>query len=235
MRIVWLFTLLSVIPIISGSPASAQNPGQILDFFVGQIDREIARQQIRQIQRQQKQQSDRDWQNFLAAWNDCFDRSDLARCDFALTYPGIAANDYQRLIHRRAEVVAAIHAQEETASREQAERAVQERQRRIDAANEVRRQQQERDQEAARLRQEHALEAARLRQQELDRQRAEAERAQRARIAEERRLAEMQALMTALQGCQRFEPDSCDRALASADANPEKLATLREWRAIGVS
>lgn len=238
--------LLALIPCLSGSPASAQLAGPALDFFAGQIDREIARQKQRQLQRQQQQQHNQTWQIFLTAWKDCFDRNDLVGCEFALTYPHIIPEDYQRVLTKRAEIVAAIQAQQEAVRREQAERAAQERQRRIeaeqaerqrriDAANEARRQQQEREQAAERLRHEQAREAARLRQHELDRQRAEAEQARRARMAEEKRLAEIQALTTALLGCQRFEPDSCDRALASPHANPDKLNTLREWRTIGVN
>lgn len=216
--------LLALIPCLSGSLASAQNAGPFLDFFAGQIDREIARQQNRQIQRQQQQQQNQNWQVFLGYWNACFDNNDLAGCDTAIQYPNLSADDRQRLLTKRNEITNAILAQEEATRREQAERAVQERQRRVEAANEARRLQQEREQEAARLR-----------QQELDRQRAEADQARRARAAEERRLAGMRALMTALLGCQRFDPDSCDRALASEHSNPDKFDTLREWRTIGVN
>lgn len=216
--------LLALVPFLPGSPAAAQLAPPVLDFFAGQIDREIARQQQRQIQRQQQQQNNQNWQIFLAAWNDCFDKNDLARCDFALQVPNIGDDNQQRLLVKRAEIIAAIQARAEAALREQAERVAQERQRRIEAANEARRLQQEREQEAARLR-----------QQEVERQRAEAEQAQRQRVAEERRLAGMRALVTALQGCQRFDPDSCDRALASEHSNPDRFAMLREWRAIGVA
>ncbi len=222
--------LIALLPCLSGSPAFAQNAGPILDFFASQIDRGIARQQQQQIQRQQQQQYNQNYQIFLAAWNDCFERSDLARCDFALTYPSLLPADYQRLVTKRSEIATAIQALEEAARREQAERAAQERQRRIEAVEAERQRRIEAANEARRLQLEREQEAARQRQLEVERQRAEAERIRRTRIAEERRAAGMQALIASLEACRRYDVGGCDRALQSEYANRTEFDSVRAWR-----
>ena len=116
-----LVVLLALIASLSASPAFAQNGGQIFDFFAGQINQQMQRQQQRQFERQQQQQSNQNYQIFLAAWNDCFDNNNLTRCDFALRYP-MGPDDRQRLLIKRAQIVAALQAQQEQVRRDQAER-----------------------------------------------------------------------------------------------------------------
>lgn len=212
---------LALLPLVCGSSASAQNAGQIFDFFAGQINQQIEYERQQQFLRQQQQINQRNWQIFQGQWRACFDHDDIASCDNALAFPNLQPVDRQRLFDQRTRIIAAREAQQEQIRREQAEAAERERQARIEA------EQQERRLEAERR---EALE--RERQQELERHRAEAARVRRAREAEQERIAGLRALALALDGCRRYVIDSCDAAFKSALATKDEVDKMHGWRQI---
>ena len=107
------FLILFFLPILIGTNVLAQNnPGQqIFDMFRGQLDREINRQQQRAFEKQQQQQYEAMRQAYLAAWNDCFQSSNIARCDEALSVPNLLSNDRQRLLDQRAAIITELQDQ----------------------------------------------------------------------------------------------------------------------------
>ena len=204
------FLISFFLPIVIGTNAVAQNnPGQqIFDIFRGQLDREINRQQQRAFEKQQQHQNEAMRQAFLAVWDDCFQSSNIARCDEALSYPNLVSNDRQRLLDQRAAIVTEL--QDQARQREAEANAAQ-------AAEDARAQQEQRAQQMARER-------------EIGRANAEADRLKEARQEEERRLADLRDYNSALDGCRRGEIGACEAALASPAANDTDRTLLAQWR-----
>lgn len=96
---------------LAGDVAHARDARPLFDFLFN----EIAREQQRNSQR--RLQQERDHQLFLSAWRDCFDASDIARCDVALGYPFLGTRDRSRLLARRTQIL-----DEEARATEEAER-----------------------------------------------------------------------------------------------------------------
>ena len=207
----WRAGFLAIFFVIFASGARAQDPAKIFDFIQNQIQNQAARQQQRQNERQQQQQSQQLYNEFVGAWRDCFDERILPRCDEALQFPNMAADDRQHLLEQRAELTAEVQAQQDQEERE--------RQSQIEAANEQRRLQFERDQAAAQQR-----------QQEIDAQSAKAEQAQQAVEAEEKQAAELRALVSASYACQRYEVEGCDQVIASQYSGRPEFASIVAWR-----
>lgn len=77
--------------------ALAQDARPLFNFLVDQFNQQLSNQQQNQI-------NNRNWQLFLAAWNDCFNNNDFARCDAALQYPNLTDQDRRRILVKRAEI-----------------------------------------------------------------------------------------------------------------------------------
>ena len=91
--------------LIMSTEARARDAQPLLNFFLNQIDREASRQQQLQFERQIQKQNDRDWGIFQSAWSDCFKRSDLARCDLALSFPNLGPQDRTHLLEQRQRII----------------------------------------------------------------------------------------------------------------------------------
>ena len=118
----FIFIIAAVFLILTGSEARARDAQPILDFFVNEIDREVSRQQQRQNEKQVQKQNQKTWRNFQAAWNGCFNQSNLARCDAALSYPNLGSQDRARLLQQRAQILAAEDERSQQAKEAEAEK-----------------------------------------------------------------------------------------------------------------
>ena len=185
---------------------------RILNFFLNEIDREASRQQQLQYERQIQKQNERDWRLFQSAWNDCFNHSDLDRCDLALTFPNLGSQDRTHLLQQLERIIAAAAENEA-----RAERAARIRQQVLEAAEERRVKDEADERERQRLR-------------ETEEQRAEAERIRLANEAEAKKLAAQRTFQNDLDGCRSYKAASCDRAQSSPFMTPEDNANIQNWR-----
>lgn len=206
------------------APAHARDAAPALNFLLDQFNQEIGRQQQRKIERQIRKNQQRDHKLFLAAWSDCFDRGDIARCNLALEYPLLDAGDRARLLDRREQILA-----NQARTIEQAERE------RREAAEASERQRQARVQEERRLaaRRDYAAAVGGCRAYVIDRCDT-ALASSFASIEDAAKLRAWRATASAYAAdraaCQSRSIQACDTALRSPALSESDRPLLTSWR-----
>lgn len=222
--------VLSLSLLVVAPAAQAQDAGKIFDFLQNQIQNEVNRKQQRQFERNQRQQLEAQHEEFLSAWRHCFDTDDVIRCDVALAHPYLNDVDRQRLLTKRAQLIAFQEQAERAARQQQYEHEERARQ-----AAEAEAQRRENERAAALEREQRTREAAeadarrREYERKLTEERERAEQA-RAREAVAQKAAERRTYDNDLAACKSFNTYSCDRAGLSPLATDQERASVAAWR-----